>query len=273
LFQHGDVKWLDERVGPLSVVNCQLSQADVGRSPAPTDSGQRTTDNLEIKLRSAGRRRRGLDYRTPSEFEVAGPVDLRRRLRLESVVAMTRGSILHSWFERVGWLEDGLPSDGELLRIAGKLATPEIDLVAEIGRFRRIIAHPAVAAVLSKHSDSDNESLAFPAKIRTELRSPEVTRDLERERSVVVRDGDALVSGTIDRLTLFFRGEKLLAADILDYKTDSVATPDAIADRAATYRPQLEAYRRALSSITSLPWERISARLLFVEAGAIVPIT
>jgi ATP-dependent exoDNAse (exonuclease V) beta subunit len=279
LFQHGDVEWLDERLRQLSVVSGQLSLWDVDGSRAPTDNGQRTTDNsaaaerLEIKLRAGGRRRRGLDYRTPSEFESAAKVDLSRRLRLEPVAAMTRGSILHAWFERIGWLDDGVPSDAELLRIAGKLATADIDLVAELRRFRRILAQPAVAAVLSKSSVSADESLGFPAKLDAELRRADVRMQLERERSVVVREDDALLSGAIDRLTLYSRDGRLIAADILDYKTDAVTTPSDIAERTATYRPQLAAYRRAMSSLTSLPVERVSARLLFVEAGAIVPIT
>jgi ATP-dependent helicase/nuclease subunit A len=185
---------------------------------------------------------------------------------------MTRGSILHAWFEQIGWLEDGVPSDAELLRIAGKLATADIDLVAEIKRFRRILAYPTIEAALAKQSEGGDESLGFPAKIRVELCSPDVGRELHRERSVVVREDDALLFGTIDRLTLYSRSGRPIAADILDYKTDAVTTPSEIADRAATYRLQLEAYRRAMSSLTSLPSERISARLLFVEPGAIVPI-
>jgi ATP-dependent helicase/nuclease subunit A len=273
LFQHGDAEWLAHQ---SSVVGCQLPSVDPSRSRA--HDGQSTTDNpaaterLEIMLRAAARRRRGLDYQTPSAFESAGKVDLNRRLRLEPVAAMTRGSILHAWFERIGWLEDGVPSDAELLRVAGKLATADVDLVAELKRFRRILAQPVVAAVLSRSAGSADESLGLPAKICAELGRADVTATLECERSVVVREEDALLFGTIDRLTLYSRDGRLIAADILDYKTDAVTAPGEIADRMATYRPQLEAYRRAISSLTSLPSQRVSTRLLFVEAGVIVPI-
>ncbi len=240
LHQHGDADWFKG--------GSEIRENSEGSSDGAFDSP--AAERLEIKLRTGGRRRRGLDYRTPSEFEVAGQVDLHRRLRLESVAAMTRGSILHAWFERIGWLEDGAPSDAELLRIAGKLATADIDLVAEIKRFRRILAHPTIAAALAKQADGGDESLGFPAKLRVELRSADVTCELQRERSVVVREDDALLFGTIDRLMLFSRGGRRIAADILDYKTDAVVMPSEIADRATTYRPQLEAYRRAMSSVT-----------------------
>jgi ATP-dependent exoDNAse (exonuclease V) beta subunit len=264
LYQHGDIEWLKKPAGFAALAGRATPE---GGASAAADA-----ERLEIKLQASGRRRRGLDYRTPSELEHAETVDLRRRLRLETVPAMTRGSILHAWFERIGWLEDGVPSDAELLRIAGNLATADIDLVAELDRFRRMLAQPAVAAALSRRSDDGDAYAGFSTKIRTELSGPSVIRELKRERSVVVREDDALVSGTIDRLTLCSRDGRLVAADVLDYKTDAVVSPGEIAERAGIYRPQLEAYRRAVSSLTALPLERISARLLFVEAGVNVPI-
>jgi ATP-dependent helicase/nuclease subunit A len=70
-------------------------------------------------------------------------------------------------------------------------------------------------------------------------------------------------------VTLFYRGDKLLAADILDFKTDAVETAAQIAERASYYRPQLQAYRQAAAALTGLASDRISARLLFVEPGVV----
>ena len=248
------------------------SGASLRSSPGHPQVEQTIAERLEVNLRSRRGRRRGLDYRTPSALEGGGQVDLRRQLKLESVAGMVRGSILHAWFERIGWLEEGVPDDAELLRLAGQLATPEIDLVTEIKRFRRMLGQPAVATALSKRSSDIDASLSFSTKIRAELRSPGVSLKLHRERSFVVRQDDALMFGTIDRVTFFSRGDKLIAADILDFKTDAVTTPTQIEERTGFYRPQLEAYRSAMSSLTSLALEDISARLLFVEPGVIVPI-
>jgi ATP-dependent helicase/nuclease subunit A len=285
LFQHGDAAWLDEDAGvPTALGGVAgaggaaeapvrgLAGASLRSSPGHPQVEQTIAERLEVKLRLSRRRRRGLDYRTPSALEGGGQVDLRRQLKLESVAGMVRGSILHAWFERIGWLEDGVPDDAELLRLAGQLATPEIDLVTEIKRFRRMFGQPAVATALSKRSRASDASLSFSTKIRAELRSPDVSQQLHRERSFVVRQDDALMFGTIDRVSFFFRGDKLIAADVLDYKTDAVTTPTQIEERTGFYRPQLEAYRSAMSSLTSLALEDISARLLFVEPGVIVPI-
>ena len=229
-------------------------------------------ESIDIKLRPSGRRRRGLDYRTPSGLEGSGKVDLRRRLRLESVGSMTRGSIIHAWFERIGWREDGVPDDADLRRVAAKWATPDIDMAAEIKRFRDMLERPAVAAAISQRGYDDPAALGFAADVSADIRRGGVTKKLHRERSFVVRQDDALLFGAVDRVVLFSRGDKLLAADILDFKTDAVGDQAAIEDRVGFYRPQLQAYRGAMAALTGLPPARISARLLFVEPGVIVTV-
>jgi ATP-dependent exoDNAse (exonuclease V) beta subunit len=95
--------------------------------------------------------------------------------------------------------------------------------------------------------------------------------DLQRERSFAVRDNDAILSGTFDRLVVLYDGDRAVAADVLDYKTDDVPgdDPRALDARVEQYRPQLEAYRRAAAAVLALEPARISARLLFVGPGII----
>ena len=66
-------------------------------------------------------------------------------------------------------------------------------------------------------------------------------------------------------------GDKIVAADIIDFKTDSV-TADSINERVEHYRPQLEAYRSAVSRFLNLDSNRIATRLLFVAAGELVTL-
>ncbi|HEV2973271.1 MAG TPA: UvrD-helicase domain-containing protein [Pirellulales bacterium] len=289
LYRHGDARWAaDSENLPLPPGEGQpavsLSNRGEGESrsiatsphPNPLPKGkemdQRTAaplvENLHLELRPGSRRRRGLDYRTPSAMEGAGKVDLRRHLRLESVAGMTRGSIVHAWFERIGWLEDGVPGDADLLRLAARLATPEIDLAAEIKRFRAMLERPVVAAALSEKG-FDPATLGFAADVCAELTGDSVTKKLYREWSFVVRQENSLVFGMVDRVTRFYRGDRLVAVDILDFKTDAVSDEAAIIERVGFYRPQIQAYRGAMSALTALSLERISARLLFVEPGAI----
>ena len=82
----------------------------------------------------------------------------------------------------------------------------------------------------------------------------------------MVRDGDTILRGTIDRLVVLYDDDRPVAADVLDFKTDQ---PSVIADRVAEYRPQLEAYRRAVAGLFHLEPARVSARLAFVQLGMI----
>ena len=86
-----------------------------------------------------------------------------------------------------------------------------------------------------------------------------------------VRDDGRLLSGLIDRLVLLYDQDRLVAADILDYKTDAVNEndPNALDRLVAHYRPQLEAYRRAVATMFRLPGDKITARLLFVSPGVV----
>ena len=63
--------------------------------------------------------------------------------------------------------------------------------------------------------------------------------------------------------------DAVIAADILDFKTDAVEPGEAVDLRVEYYRPQLEAYRRAVGEVFRLDPRKISARLLFVEPGVI----
>jgi ATP-dependent exoDNAse (exonuclease V) beta subunit len=96
---------------------------------------------------------------------------------------------------------------------------------------------------------------------------------LWREHRFLVLDEEAggriLVPGAFDRAVIWPD-----RAEILDFKTDAVGTPDApdrarLDERAAHYAPQMQAYRRALAALTGLPRAAIACRLLFLEADAI----
>ena len=96
----------------------------------------------------------------------------------------------------------------------------------------------------------------LPVDIQLEVRS---------EQPVAGRDGNQIVSGTIDRLVLVRSSEeKLLAAEIIDYKSeqDSSSDDDAHEKRRDRYEMQIGAYRRVIGS--SLRIESVSTRLVYL---------
>jgi ATP-dependent exoDNAse (exonuclease V) beta subunit len=68
------------------------------------------------------------------------------------------------------------------------------------------------------------------------------------------------------------KGDKLISAEIVDYKTDALASPALLPELIEFYRPQLEAYKRAAQKITSLPADSVTARLVFLSLDEVVPV-
>jgi ATP-dependent exoDNAse (exonuclease V) beta subunit len=85
----------------------------------------------------------------------------------------------------------------------------------------------------------------------------------------------------MDRVVLALKDGAPVAAEIIDFKTDrigaggsggaggagdAVAALDAAVER---YRPQMQAYRRALCALTGLAPPVVACRLLFLEVDAL----
>jgi ATP-dependent exoDNAse (exonuclease V) beta subunit len=101
-----------------------------------------------------------------------------------------------------------------------------------------------------------------------------VPQKAERERRFSVVDDGAIWDGSLDRIVWLGDGERLVAADVIDFKTDAIEPGNerAIQDRTEHYRPQVEAYRRIVAKMAQLPEESIAARLVFTMAGRIVDV-
>jgi ATP-dependent exoDNAse (exonuclease V) beta subunit len=232
LFEQGDARWRQEA--------------------AFAGEGRRDAVHPQVRLATHAPRRRLLDRQTPSGLEEGERVDLRRLLRRPArSAALARGLVQHALFEAVEWIEE-LPDDEQLLAIAARAGATGDGIAAAVERFRRAAAQPAVRALLARAS--------WPAGTT-----------VERERRFLVRDADALLAGSIDRLVLVREGERVVAAEVVDFKTDAVAAADEerLTALCALYRPQLEAYRRATARLLGLPPARVGAHLALLEPGVV----
>ena len=79
---------------------------------------------------------------------------------------------------------------------------------------------------------------------------------------------ESLWTGAFDRVVLQRAQGKLVAAEVIDFKTDEV-DESSLAERTAYYGPQVEAYRRVLAAMTSIEPARIVARLAFLGADRV----
>jgi ATP-dependent exoDNAse (exonuclease V) beta subunit len=79
---------------------------------------------------------------------------------------------------------------------------------------------------------------------------------LARELPVLVRaeeNGVGAVGYVVGAIDLVYRDPVCGEVVVVDFKTDRIATPSAIAERAPQHRPQAELYRRAVLETLRLP--------------------
>jgi len=195
-------------------------------------------------------RRRILPRQSPSDFEGGQGATLADRLRLNTGGAMRRGSIMHRWCELVEWLDDGLPDDATLAAEARVIQPGIGDVDRLIDPWRAMLNKPEIVAALKRSSYAD------------------AALTVERERRFAVRDGAAMLTGTIDRMVIGREGGQVTSIDLMDFKTD-VGDVDAIIER---YRPQLQAYRRAAAKLYHVDPSIITTRLVLLEAGRVVAV-
>lgn len=236
IYRSGDPAWFRD---PAAVPE----KAGGGAGPPP---------DFSVRLR-AENRGRSLRRQSPSQLHGDASVDVRELLRIDTVDALDRGSLVHAWFEQVGWIEDALPDDDALLALAGT-APPLSEARARgiLAEFRAWVADPAIRGALSRERHPGD------AEVR-------------REVPFLHRRDDVLVEGVIDRLVVRREGGRVVRAEILDYKTDRVDAQmvPAMVER---YRAQLGAYADAVSEMYGLPREKCSAVLVFLEPRIVVEL-
>ncbi|MFG0326465.1 MAG: UvrD-helicase domain-containing protein [Phycisphaerales bacterium JB037] len=172
--------------------------------------------------------------------------------------ARSRGSALHAMFEEVGWLDEGMPGEAELLARA---------------RAEGLEADAALAALFRGWL----EGAQIGAQLRrTAFERSDATLRLERELPFAARAADglgrtALVSGRFDRVVLAERGGRVVEAWVLDLKSDSVEADEA-EHAAEGYGAQMRSYRAAACAMFGLEPDRVHTRLLFGACDRVVEV-
>ena len=192
--------------------------------------------------------------------------------------ALRRGTIIHAWFEKIEWLDEsletGLPGDDVLAAIARKHGAVQEELDKLLAEFHTMLASGATAHWLKLESYQPPTELLLPESLLNELSAGPLQVEVRNEQRIACHKDEHLLAGNIDRLVLMHRGGELMAADIIDFKTDAVSPddPGAIAALAERYEPQLTAYRHAVAEMFRLPPERIAARLVFLAVGHVAEL-
>jgi ATP-dependent helicase/nuclease subunit A len=227
-----------------------------------------------IKLApSLSQRRRGLQRESPSQLE-GGDAGRNRRLftwqdsHLQN--ALDRGTAIHAFFEQITWLPAKLPDEAFFLAALNRI--PNFTHVTSEQRqswcqqFQNSLTLPGVRNML----DRENYLAALPAAAAKLVAEADV--EVHNEFPFATINETQMMQGRMDRVVLFKRDGKVIAADVLDYKTDIINDqPGAtVVERVEYYRPQIMAYRATLQQRFALPPQAVFSALLFVHAGNVV---
>ncbi len=258
----GDSEWYKDGSG--SGVSPEAEQTTLGETPEP-----QTERALKIQLRGSGERGRGLPALRPSQKESAKQVALGWQWESIDSSGAVIGKLIHRWFEEVtGWIEDFKPSKKHLKEIAASSLTQEemnqIQVSAWIDRFIAYSQLPGVRNVLSQ---SRYDAWHVPRVLRLEV---------SNERKLLQILDDSLLRGVIDRCVVAYDGDRVVRAEIIDFKTDQrpkkLDLQQWVESRREYHYPQLAIYRRALAEQYQLDPKAIQLTLVLLSEDQIVNV-
>ncbi len=204
------------------------------------------------------------------------PTGGRERLQWSPASSYKHGTAIHACFELVEWLdESGVPSDEQLKRVLEPIFLDSAKVAKTVKEFKEICERQYAKRLLSRSSyERPEPNPEEPrAAVALDAPNPNASWRVFRERPFALRDGDSLMRGIIDRLVLLYDGDKVVAADVVDYKTDRfpdknnqfINDPALIPQETVDeYRRQLAVYARVVQEWYDLPKEAVSLRLAFV---------
>lgn len=162
-----------------------------------------------------------------------------------------RGTATHLVLQYLDFGERDVPKQVEALR-SRSLLTPEQAGAVDVRALERFLASPLA------------EDIRQGGNVLREYRFT-LLMDARDYDPAASEEDTILLQGVVD--CCFETAEGLA---VVDFKTDQVRTAEEVAQRAAHYRPQLEAYSLALEKVLEKPVSRRA--LYFLNAGAVVEV-
>ncbi|MGY8767987.1 MAG: UvrD-helicase domain-containing protein [Pirellulales bacterium] len=255
LYQTGDPDWMESLSGDPHSTDEQTSNSVLKR--------------LLIQMQASGKRKRSLVRVSPSSLEGGGVHRLQQVLQSGgNQRGMLYGSVMHAWLEQIQWLEEERPSEKQLRRIATQIAGRQIEFGPAKKQFDQHLQSASAKNILSLETYS--KSWALLQKSLSNL--VEFDFEVRNEHQYMTLDQGKVMTGSIDRLVLVKKQDKIVAADIIDYKTDHIADAAELQHKIEYYRPQVHAYRDTVSSLYNLTVNSMRCQLYFLAADQLVQL-
>ena len=245
LLERGNSRWFDQLEG-------KAEPMEKKKPPKETDP---SAPFLRASATGPGR---NLARHSPSSLEGGNRVDLSFALRLDATPALQRGEVVHAWCGEIEWSEDWTGDNDVLREIARERAPgiPDDQVTSLIAEFRGWIEAKPIRSALSRDGFSPE---------------PDTVVHVENERPFIRRVGDEIQEGFIDRLVLIQREGRVVRAEILDFKTDTIDPDDEemLVARTVHYRPQIVAYCDVVREQYGLAEGDVTGKLAFLGTGVV----
>ena len=284
LFETGDADWFsrgkqtantDENDDSTKVTKQAPAKGSDTAAVEEVAKAAGIAKRIQLKQRGEGAGR-GQEALSPSQRSAGAAVSGSEWFAKDRLHAMEHGSLIHAWLEQVEWLErdlfgTGMPDDGDLRKIAIQLPVRWVNVDDAIQKFHRMLKEPRICNLFRQEPYRKEFSRWFQSQVAKEL--PASARfEVFNEQPIVFSDGGRCGTGTIDRLVLVYDGDEVIAADVIDHKTDRAKSDNDAQKRVEFYGPQLRKYRDAVSEMFGLDSKRIRMRLALVGGGRIAEV-
>jgi ATP-dependent exoDNAse (exonuclease V) beta subunit len=164
---------------------------------------------------------------------------------------------MHAWLETLDWIDEWNPDLATLHGIGAEsvqgLSIEEArDLSHTLGRW---LGAEEIRGRLQRGAYPEGSQLL-------------------NEEPFAVRLDDAVFQGRIDRLVLIRDAGNLVAAEVLDFKTDVIDPGDEerLHRAVRSYQGQMRVYRRAVALLFDLPEEKVKSTLVFLALGRLISV-
>ncbi|MFN7844994.1 MAG: PD-(D/E)XK nuclease family protein, partial [Pirellula sp.] len=234
------------------------------------DSPKPKIAERRMKIKTDSHAKRTIPWLRPSSLSKrTDHINLGNKWKTQDYAGSAIGKLVHRWFEEVdGWIEDYKPNKKHLHEIASAhLTAEELNYIRIDDWLERFLRYCKMNSIVSCLSSSRYDSWHKPRVLKIEVST---------ERKLLQIIDDQLLSGVIDRCVLGFDGDKVVRAELIDFKTDMRSSKhelgEWIQERIEYHGPQLRAYGLALQKQYGLQPEDIDITLLLLGEDRAVTI-
>ncbi len=200
---------------------------------------------------------RSFSREAPSAYKLKRGLEVSEYLRLFNSRGVKLGTAVHAALAQVHWLD-----------------LPAYDAASVENLFRKSLPESLQAPEVLSYLSGALERPALNSILRTTayLRDGVDRVEVKNESTFALKQKELVFTGSIDRLVLSYQGEQLIAAEVLDYKTDTIKDISDLKKKSEDYSEQLAIYKEAVAKIHALKPEQVTAKLVFLGNGEVVTV-